>query len=112
MAAAAPLLLLALFQGLGAGRMAFPALAVVCGMLGGYEFPVASRIVPHPGRLYALDLAGSCLGAVLFSVWFVPVFGFFKTAWLSAMVCAAPAAMALFAGSTPAADGVRRMPGG
>jgi spermidine synthase len=96
LAAAAPLLLLALFQGLAASRVAFPALAVVSGMLGGYEFPVASRIVQRPGRLYAFDLAGSCLGAVLFSVWLVPVFGFFRTALLSAMVSLAPAAMAMF----------------
>jgi spermidine synthase len=95
LAAAAPLLLLALFQAPGAGRMAFPALAAVSGMLGGYEFAVASRMVPRPGKLYALDLAGSCLGAILFSIWLVPVFGFFRTAWLSAMVSLAPAAMAI-----------------
>ena len=43
--------------------------------------------VPHrPGTLYALDLAGSCLGAVLFSAWLVPMFGFLKTALLLALV--------------------------
>jgi predicted membrane-bound spermidine synthase len=68
-------------------------------MLGGYEFAVASRMVRRPVGLYALDLAGSCLGAILFSVWLVPVFGFFRTALLSAMVSLAPAAMALFADS-------------
>jgi spermidine synthase len=99
LAAVAPLLLLAIFQGPGAGRAAFPALAAVSGMLGGYEFAVASRMVQSPGRLYALDLAGSCLAAILFSVWLVPVFGFFRTALLSAMVSVAPALMALFAAS-------------
>jgi spermidine synthase len=116
LAAAAPLVLLGLFQaigrarsmpGLAASQIAFPALAVVSGMLGGYEFPVASRIffgrrdaaAERPSTLYALDLAGSCLGAVLFSAWFVPVFGFFRTALLSAMVSLAPAASALLAGS-------------
>jgi predicted membrane-bound spermidine synthase len=115
LAAFAPLVLLGLFQAIGrangaaslaASQIAFPALALVSGMLGGYEFPVASRIffegkdaAERPSALYALDLAGSCVGAVLFSAWFVPVFGFFRTAWLSAMVSLAPAATALLAGS-------------
>jgi spermidine synthase len=115
LAAVAPLVLLGLFEAIGranntaslmASQIAFPALALASGMLGGFEFPVASRIffggretrtpvVQRPSTLYALDLAGSCLGAVLFSAWFVPVFGFFKTALLSAMVSLAPAAMAM-----------------
>jgi spermidine synthase len=119
LAALAPLVLLGLFQAIGrannaasllASQIAFPALAVASGMLGGYEFPVASRIffgarqagdpaAQRPSTLYALDLAGSCLGAVLFSAWFVPVFGFFRTALLSAMVSLAPAATALLADS-------------
>lgn len=103
--AAAPLLLLAIFQGSAVSRMAFPALAALAGMLGGYEFAIATRMVTRPGRLYALDLAGSCLAAILFSVWLVPVFGFFRTALLSAMVSLAPAALAMFAdaGTDPAA---------
>jgi len=119
LAAAAPLVLLGMFQAIGrannavslaASQIAFPALALVSGMLGGYEFPIASRIffdgrqpgypeARRPSTLYALDLAGSCLGAVLFSAWFVPIFGFFRTALLSAMVGLAPAAAAMLAGS-------------
>jgi len=82
-------------------QIVFPALALSCGILGGYEFPLASRIFFAAGRtrgtgtLYALDLAGSCLGAILFSAWLVPVFGFFKTAVLSALVSMAPAALAI-----------------
>jgi spermidine synthase len=111
LAAAAPLLLLGIFEAIGranstltlvASQIAFPALALVSGMLGGYEFPIASRIffggtgtgtavAARPGTLYALDLAGSCLGAVLFSAWFVPIFGFLKTALLSALVSLASA---------------------
>jgi spermidine synthase len=111
LAAAAPLILLGLFELMGpagipslvASWIAFPALALACGMLGGYEFLVASRIffagaAHRPGTLYAFDLAGSCLGAILFSVWLVPVFGFLKTALLSAMVSLAAAAMAMLAG--------------
>jgi predicted membrane-bound spermidine synthase len=89
-------------------QIVFPALALSCGILGGYEFPLASRIFFASGRtrgagtgtLYALDLAGSCLGAILFSAWLVPVFGFFKTAVLSALVSMAPAALAIL--SAPA----------
>jgi len=119
LAAAAPLVLLGMFQAIGrantaaslvASQIAFPALALASGMLGGYAFPVASRIffgpaptqdpaAQRPSTLYALDLAGSCLGAVLFAAWFVPVFGFFRTALLSAMVSLAPAAAAMLEGS-------------
>jgi spermidine synthase len=102
-AAIAPLLLCAVFEAVAqvtGGQVLFPALALGCGMLGGYEFPVASRIFftssrgRSPGTLYALDLAGSCLGAVLFSVYLIPVFGFLRTAALAAMVSLAPAVMA------------------
>jgi spermidine synthase len=112
LAAAAPLVLLGLFEAMGpagipnlvASWIAFPALALACGMLGGYEFLIASRIffagtAHRPGTLYAFDLAGSCLGAILFSTWLVPVFGFLKTALLSAMVSLAAVAMAMLAGS-------------
>ena len=57
---------------------------MLCGALGGYQFRVASRIFfaagkgRNPGAPYALDLAGSCAGAVLFSVYFIPVFGFLE----------------------------------
>jgi spermidine synthase len=119
-AAIAPLVLCAVFEGVthatsAAGlflvsQVLFPALALGCGMLGGYEFPVASRIFfgssrgRRPGTLYALDLAGSCLGAVLFSVYLIPVFGFLKTAVLTAVVSLAPAAMA----GRPASEANRR----
>ena len=98
-AAIAPLLLCAVFGAVT--PVLFPVLALGCGMLGGYEFPVASRIFfssgrgRSPGTLYALDLAGSCLGAVLFSVYLIPVFGFLKTAVLASMASLAPAVMAV-----------------
>jgi spermidine synthase len=105
-AAIAPLLLYAVFEAVAqatGGQLLFPALALGCGMLGGYQFPVASRIfcARNPGTLYALDLAGSCLGAVLFSVYLIPVFGFLRTALLAAMVSLAPAVMAMRSVSEP-----------
>jgi spermidine synthase len=134
LAAAAPLVLLGLFEAIGrasstpgllASRFAFPAMALISGMLGGFQFSIGSRIffsgteTPHrPGTLYALDLAGSCLAAILFSAWFIPVFGFLKTALLSAVVSLAPAALAMLAGTaaapaegTPHPAGPRRTPG-
>jgi spermidine synthase len=102
-AAIAPLLLYAVLETVPA--VLFPVLALGCGMLGGFEFPVASRIFcrRNPGTLYALDLAGSCLGAMLFSVYLIPVFGFLKTAVLASMVSLGPAVMAVrSAGEKPA----------
>jgi spermidine synthase len=98
--AAAPLVLAGLMAAMPVKAAAFSAAAVVCGMLGGFEFPLASRVFFAPeekrfGALYALDLAGSSLGAILIGAWLVPVFGFFKTGLLAAMLGLAPAVMAL-----------------
>jgi len=84
-----------------AAQFVFPALAVLGGMLGGYQFPVATEIYlgdgsrkASVGSLYALDLFGGCIGALLLSTYLIPVFGFSKTAWLSAAVNLAPALLA------------------
>lgn len=82
-------------------QFAFPALAVMCGMLGGFQFPIATEIYLGKsaaktglGALYAVDLAGGCVGALLLSTYLIPVFGFWKTAWLSAVVNLAPVLLA------------------
>jgi spermidine synthase len=89
-----------------ASQILFPLLALICGFLGGYQFPVATGIFfagspdreTSPGALYALDLAGACLGAIVLSAYLVPVFGFQETAWLMAAANLAPAFLAgLFA---------------
>jgi spermidine synthase len=84
-----------------AAQVVFPALAALCGMLGGYQFPTATEIYLHDGSdrsrvgtLYAIDLLGGCVGAFLLSSYLIPVFGFWKTAWLSAVVNLAPALLA------------------
>jgi spermidine synthase len=88
--AAAPLLLyLAIVV-----RIAFPALALACGFLGGCQFAVASK-KQSGGMLYALDLAGACAGGLLVSAWLVPVYGLLETAVLISAVNLAPAALAL-----------------
>jgi spermidine synthase len=86
-----------------AAQFVFPALAALCGMLGGYQFPIATEIYLYDddrsgrsrlGTLYAIDLLGGCAGALLLSSYLIPVFGFWKTAWLSAAVNLAPALLA------------------
>jgi spermidine synthase len=86
-------------------QIVFPILAVLCGALGGYQFPVASRVFftnseqgeRSTGTLYALDLVGACIGTVILSAYLVPVFGFFRTALLIALVNLAPAGLAFLA---------------
>ena len=114
LAALAPLLLCALLQSMAGvesaaglflvGQLLFPLLALLSGLLGGCQFPLASRVyfggareAPNPGALYALDLAGSCLGAVALSLYVLPVFGFLRTAALIAVLDLAPAILAALA---------------
>lgn len=110
-AAVAPVLLVALLNGLGrmqtplvlwlAAQTVFPSLALACGFLGGYQFARASQVYfghsefeAAPGGLYALDLAGSCVGAVILSIYLIPVFGFLETATLIGLINLAPLALA------------------
>jgi predicted membrane-bound spermidine synthase len=50
------------------------------------------------GALYAMDLLGGCAGALLLSTYLIPVFGFWRTAWLCAAINLAPALLAARAG--------------
>lgn len=109
-AALSPILLYALlasFAGLQGetalwlvGRVVFPLVALVGGLLGGYQFPLASRVyfagvsTRSPGLLYALDLAGACVGAVVLSAFLFPLYGFPRSAILIAVVNLAPALLA------------------
>jgi len=74
-------------------QLVFPGLALAAGLLGGYQFPLASRIYfaaparqGSAGTPYAFDLAGACLGAVALSAWLVPIYGFLETALLMGLV--------------------------
>ena len=113
---ASPLLLYGLFIQLGrvssaggqwaASEIVFPALALIAGLLGGFQFLLASRVYfgdaaesdRSPGVLYALDLAGACAGALALSALLIPIFGFLRTAALMAAVNLAPAVMAAATG--------------
>jgi spermidine synthase len=87
---------------LSAAQLIFPVLAALSGVLGGYQFPIATEIYLRDGTsrtglgvLYATDLLGGCTGALLLSSCLIPVFGFWKTAWLTAAVNLAPALLAV-----------------
>ena len=81
-------------------QVAFPGLALISGMLGGYQFPLASRIYfsngsqRSAGALYGLDLLGACAAAVVLSLFLFPVYGFLRTALVIAVMNLAPAALA------------------
>lgn len=85
-----------------AAQLVFSALAALSGMLGGFQFPIATAVYLHRsggqsrrGALYAIDLLGGCAGALLLSTYLIPVFGFWKTAWLCAAVNLGPALLAV-----------------
>lgn len=93
---------LLLLGGIGASSA-----ALACGALGGFQFGAASRhyyahVKAGTGKLYAVDLAGSCAGALLLSAYAVPVFGFVRTSWLMALINLAPALAALAGRRKPA----------
>jgi spermidine synthase len=84
-----------------AAQCLFPVMAALAGLLGGYQFPIAAEIYlldpkgrPRLGILYAVDLLGGCLGALLLAAYLVPVFGLWRTALLVLAVNAVPALMA------------------
>jgi spermidine synthase len=73
------------------GEAAFMALALAAGMLGGLQFPAANQMFnSSAGVLYAFDLAGACLGAIVISGYLAPVFGFAGAAALMSLIAAAP----------------------
>jgi spermidine synthase len=87
-----------------AAQLFFPTLAALSGMLGGYQFAIAAQIfVPEGdgrlglGALYAIDLLGGCAGALVLSTYLIPVFGFWKTAWLGTAINLAAALTAAWA---------------
>ena len=70
----------------------FLFLAALAGGLVGFEFPVANKLYlaargapgAAAGVVYGLDLAGSCLGALLVGVWLLPVIGLAWTLFILA----------------------------
>ena len=89
------------------GEILFPMVALLCGMLGGYQFPLAGSLFfagrkdapQNTGTLYAVDLLGACIGAIVLSAYLVPVFGFLKTATLIFVLDLTTALLAFMAAS-------------
>jgi hypothetical protein len=84
-----------------AAEIAFPALAALAGILGGFQFVTAAGIFLRNrgqgaglGLLYAIDLLGGCVGALLLAAYLIPVFGLWRTACLCAAVNAVAALLA------------------
>jgi predicted membrane-bound spermidine synthase len=93
--------------------LGFPVIAFICGIPGGVQFTLASELLMGSrrherdgagrtaygaGLLYAVDLLGGCLGALVIAGFLVPVYGLWNTAWLAALVNLAPALLLLRAG--------------
>jgi spermidine synthase len=89
-------------------RALFPGIALLCGIPGGVQFALAARseeATPWDGSkpargnaalLYAMDLIGGCVAALLLAGFVVPLFGFWNAAWLAVAVNLAPALLFLF----------------
>ncbi|MDH5662541.1 MAG: fused MFS/spermidine synthase, partial [Elusimicrobiota bacterium] len=64
-------------------NLILPFLPVIAGFIGGFQFPLANKLylqskgglVRAAGLTYGLDLFGSCLGALLVSVFLLPILG-------------------------------------
>jgi spermidine synthase len=90
-----------------ASQVLFPALALLAGALGGYEFALAAEVffadararAPSIGMLYAVDLIGACVGALVLSAFLLPLFGFLKAAIFIAAANLVPAVLAFRVGS-------------
>jgi len=85
-----PLVLLGVFWILKDGRahfwganVIFPILPVIAGFIGGFQFPLATKIyLEHKTRVgrvagltYGVDLIGACAGAFVVSAFLVPILG-------------------------------------
>lgn len=73
-------------------QILFPLTGLVFGGLGGYQFPLVSRMFferlgrseQNTGLVYSLDLLGGLAGAALLSAFLIPLFGFFNNLFIVA----------------------------
>ena len=70
-------------------------LPLIAGFIAGAQFPLANKIYLQgkeeelgrmAGLTYGMDLLGSCLGALLAAIFFIPILGIAQTCWLIATV--------------------------
>ncbi|MFH1783822.1 MAG: fused MFS/spermidine synthase [bacterium] len=75
-------------------NVVLPVFTMIDGCFVGIIFPLANKLYMKnheeesrvAGRLYAFDLAGACLGALIASVLFIPVWGILNTAILVGVI--------------------------
>lgn len=68
-------------------NIVFPLLPVVSGFIGGFQFPLANKIILKDANIigrtaglsYGMDLLGACTGALLVSAFLVPLLGITQT---------------------------------
>jgi spermidine synthase len=68
-------------------NIVFPLLPIIPGIIGGFQFPLANKLFfgvrertgTAAGMTYGSDLVGSCVGALLVSVFLVPILGIVRT---------------------------------
>lgn len=85
-----------------ASTFGFPLLAILCGFLGGFQFPLATQLYfglqrsgpVNPGLLYGIDILGAWGASIALSVIVLPVFGLFQSAVLIAAVNSGPIVLA------------------
>jgi len=76
----------------------FPFLALLAGLMGGIQFPLASTFYfsekrddqANPGLVYGLDILGAWSASLLLSIVFFPVYGLFPSSLLVAAVNSGP----------------------
>ncbi len=76
-------------------ELSFAWLPIIAGFLGGFQFPLATKIClkgskdtvgKTVGFLYGADLLGSCIGGVLVGLLFVPILGIIQTCVLVSII--------------------------
>jgi spermidine synthase len=68
-------------------NIVFPLLPIIPGIIGGFQFPLANKLFIDvrgetgiaAGTSYGFDLVGSCVGALLVSVFLIPIIGILNT---------------------------------
>ncbi len=71
-------------------NMIFPLLPIIAGFMGGFQFPLATKIYlkykTRVGRVagltYGVDLAGACIGSLFVSAFLVPIIGIPSTCFI------------------------------
>jgi spermidine synthase len=106
-----PLILLGAFWALRDGRayflganVIFPVLPVIAGFIGGFQFPLATKIyLKHQTRVgrvaglaYGMDLIGSCAGAFVVSAFLVPIIGIPNTCFAVVLLSIIALALLIF----------------